>query len=227
MPNYQVLLLDADDTLLDFRSTERETLCRVFEELHIPCTEEIIRRYSAINAALWRAFERGEMDKDTIAATRFVRLFEEVGCGADGECAGALFRKFLGESAILLPDALAVCEALSQTHRLYIVTNGIAKSQHSRIRRAGLLPYLSGVFVSEEAGAQKPSAAYFDYVFAQIPDCARRSTLIVGDSLTSDIRGGALAGVDTCWFNPARLPNMGGIIPTYEIRTLPELYSIV
>ncbi|PWL72322.1 MAG: noncanonical pyrimidine nucleotidase, YjjG family [Clostridiales bacterium] len=227
MGTYRVLLLDADDTLLNFKATEDETVRRVLHTLSLPADDVVVSRYSAINHALWLAFERGEIDKETISSVRFVRLFEEFGFRADGVRAGALYREYLGESAILLPDALEVCRALSKTHRLYIITNGIFQSQHSRIRKSGLAQWVSGVFVSEEAGAQKPSAAYFDYVFAHLSGVERREALIVGDSLTSDIKGGVNAGVDTCWFNPACLARPAGIAPTYEIHALTELFQIV
>lgn len=227
MGKYRVLLLDADDTLLDFKATENETVRRVLQALELPVSDAIVTRYSAINHELWLAFERGEIDKDTISNVRFVRLFREFGLQADGIRAGALYREYLGESAILLPDALEVCRTLSKNHRLYIVTNGISKSQHSRIQKSGLKEWVSGIFVSEEAGAQKPSSAYFDYVFAHLPGVSHKEALIVGDSLTSDIKGGILAGIDTCWFNPAHLAHPEEITPTYEIHSLMELYQIV
>ena len=55
----------------------------------------------------------------------------------------------------------------------------------------------------------------------------REHVLMVGDSLTSDIQGGANAGLDTCWFNPNHTENPGKVIPTYEIASLEELYPLV
>lgn len=52
---------------------------------------------------------------------------------------------------------------------------------------------------------------------------ARENVLIVGDSLTSDIQGGADYGIHTCWFNPNRKENKLGIKPTYEIQALLDL----
>ncbi|MGQ0515004.1 HAD hydrolase-like protein, partial [Bacillus sp. D-CC] len=64
---------------------------------------------------------------------------------------------------------------------------------------------------------QKPMKEYFDYVFERIPNFAPEEGLIIGDSLSADIKGGYVAGIDTCWFNPERELNDGGIIPTYEV----------
>jgi 2-haloacid dehalogenase len=68
---------------------------------------------------------------------------------------------------------------------------------------------------------------FFDYVFARISNFDPQQALIIGDSLSSDIKGGQLAGMDTCWFNPMGQENDTDIIPTYEIRKLQELYQIL
>ncbi len=54
----------------------------------------------------------------------------------------------------------------------------------------------------------------------------RNTVLMIGDSLTSDIRGGSDYGIDTCWFNPNSLPRPADLPITYEIHALPELLSI-
>ena len=82
-------------------------------------------------------------------------------------------------------------------------------------------------FVSEKIGIPKPSKAYFDYCFANIEDFEKSKTLIIGDSLTSDIQGGINSGIDTCWYNPKRLKNYSGITPTYEIDNLEQVLKIV
>ncbi|HFC9356132.1 TPA: HAD hydrolase-like protein, partial [Enterococcus hirae] len=81
--------------------------------------------------------------------------------------------------------------------------------------------------VSEDVGAQKPMKEFFDHVFSQIPQFEKEKTVIIGDSLTSDIKGGNLAGIDTIWFNKNRLPEIPEIVPTYRIDSLAELYPLL
>ena len=50
---------------------------------------------------------------------------------------------------------------------------------------------------------------------------------MIGDSLSSDIKGGFNAGIDTCWFNPLKKENTLGITPTYEISSLLDLKNIL
>ena len=81
------------------------------------------------------------------------------------------------------------------------------------------------VFISEEMGASKPSAAYFDLAFAGIGQPDKKDVLIIGDSLTSDMKGGLDYGIDTCWFNPH---NKHSDLPvTYQIKRLDELLNIL
>src|SRR5690606_32564259 len=111
--------------------------------------------------------------------------------------------------------------------QLYIVTNGVPETQYKRLKNAKLDHYFKHIFVSVEIGYQKPMKEFFDYVFERIPDVKLEETLIIGDSLSSDIQGGINAGIDTCWFNRNRKQNQSPFKPTYEIHDLKELYSII
>lgn len=226
MRRYSIYLLDADETLFDFRRAEREALSKVFAAHGFPFGEGVLEQYREINEALWRALERGETTKDQLQVERFVQLFQQIGHTADPEQIGREeYPAALAEGNFLLPDALDVCRELSRTSTLYLTTNGITRVQKQRLRESELASYITDIFVSEEAGAAKPQKAYFDYVFLQIGLKDRSQALIVGDSLTSDIAGGASAGIDSCWLNPGGRPRRGGIAPVWEIRSLRELLS--
>ena len=224
---YTTLLLDADDTLLDFQKTEEYALSYTFEKYGIPFTEEVRSTYKTINHKLWAAFEAGEISKPTILARRFRNTFAAL--GVKGEFAGfeEEYQLALGRGGFLIPGAMELCQELSQTCRLYILTNGVQATQESRMELSGLLPYIQDVFVSEATGYQKPQKEYFDYVFSRIPDFEPSQALMIGDSLNSDMKGGKLAGVDVCWYNPAGKPNGVKIELDHEIQNLNQLYDIV
>ncbi len=226
MRRYSVYLLDADETLFDFRRAEREALRKVFAAHGFPFGEAVLEQYREINEALWRVLERGETTKDQLQVERFVCLFRQLGQAADPERVGREeYPDALAEGNFLLPDALDTCRELSRTATLYLTTNGITRVQKRRLRESELAPYITGIFVSEEAGAAKPQKAYFDYVFSKIGLKDRSQALIVGDSLTSDIAGGVNAGIDSCWLNPEEKPCSSNVAPTWEIRSLRELFS--
>ena len=133
----------------------------------------------------------------------------------------------LGQSTLLLPYAEETCRTLAANHRLYLVTNAVASVQKSRLAASALRPYISGAFISEEAGASKPSAAYFDYVFSHIDGLTKDNCLMIGDSLSSDIRGANNYGLPCCWYNPKGQPRPDDLHIDYEITDLRELLYIV
>ncbi|QED49404.1 YjjG family noncanonical pyrimidine nucleotidase [Cytobacillus dafuensis] len=227
MKKYKTLLFDIDDTLLDFGEAERLALRLLFEEHSFPLTPEIEERYKKINQGLWRSFEEGKLNRDEVVNTRFSILFKEYGKEVDGAVLDRNYRTYLEQGHQLISGAYELITDLHNHYDLYIVTNGVSKTQDKRLRDSGLYPFFKDIFVSEDTGYQKPMKEFFDYVFARISNFDVEQTLIIGDSFSADIKGGHQAGIDTCWFNPEMKPNHTDIIPTYQIQKLEELYRIL
>ncbi len=226
---YTTLLLDADGTLLDFDEAERQSSASVMRTYGINPTDELIERYHQINLECWKAFERGDIPKKAIFQTRYPRFFSELGITVDADQVERLYRERLDACAFLLPGALDICAYLKEKYRLYIITNGVSSTQYSRLALSGLDQYFLDVFVSEDAGSQKPQKEYFDYCLARIPEKDTGNMLVIGDSLTSDIRGGKNAGIATCWTNfiNSPEPSESELLPDYEIHDLNELKYIL
>lgn len=220
-------MFDVDDTLLDFGAAEKSALQLLFEEQHITLTSEMEEQYKKINQNLWRRFEAGELDRDEVVNTRFSLLFKEYGKEMDGELLEKKYRRYLEQGHQLVAGAFNLISELNHDFDLYVVTNGVSKTQYKRLRDSGLFSFFKAIFVSEDTGYQKPMIEYFDYVFSRIPNFRAEEALIIGDSINADIKGGELAGLDTCWFNPNSKVNHTTITPTYQIHNLSELKQIV
>ena len=224
---YKTLLFDVDDTLLDFNLAENAALTRLFEQEKMAVTPTMLARYKEINEALWRAFEREEVSKSELHNTRFSNFFEEYGIDVDGEYFEAGFQKYLQEAHNYVEGAYDVIAQLAENYDLYVVSNGKTTTQNKRLMDAGLAKYFKGIFISEQTGYQKPMIEFFDYVFARIDGFDQNKTLIIGDSLTADVKGGLRAGIDTCWFNIRGIDNISDIQPHYEIKKLHELHRLL
>lgn len=227
MRRYDILLMDADETLFDFQRAEALALDQTLTECGLASSPETTALYSKINDQLWKEFEQGKVTKSFLQKARFVRLFEQAGFQGDGEAASCIYPSKLAEASFLLPGAEELCRELVEIGCiLYLTTNGISRVQRRRLEKSSIKRYISEVFVSEDTGAQKPQIEYYQYIFATIPGLDRSRILAVGDSLTSDIQGGINAGLDTCWYNPKGKVS-GSVYPTYEIRRLEELPGVI
>ena len=221
------VLFDVDDTLLDFGKAEAAAIRKTFERIGIPVTEELIHRYSEINARQWARLERGEISREQVLTGRFDILFSELGINVPSEMAQASYEYLLGIGHYFVDGAEELLEALKDKYELYIVSNGNASVQDRRLKSAGIVPYFREVFISERVGFNKPSAEFFDACFKRIPGFEKDKAVVVGDRLSSDILGGINAGVRTCWFNPKGEAPDPDIPADYEIKHLSELPALL
>lgn len=221
------VLFDVDDTLLDFGKAEAAAIRKTFERIGIPVTDELIRRYSEINAQQWSRFEKGEITRERLLTERFDILFSELGINVPSEMAQASYEYLLGIGHYFVDGAEELLEALKDKYELYIVSNGNASVQDRRLKSAGIIPYFKDIFISERVGFNKPSAEFFEACFERIPGFEKDKAVIVGDRLSSDILGGINAGVRTCWFNPRGDAPDPDIPADYEIKHLSELPALL
>ena len=221
------LLFDLDDTLLDFHAAERAAIQKTLRFFGVTPTEALCARYSELNLAQWKLLEQGKLTRAEVKRRRFALLFESEGLTVDPDEAARFYENRLAVGHVFMPGAEKLLDALYGTYRLYIVTNGTARVQKGRMASAHLERYFDGVFISEELGSDKPSAAFFEKCFARIPAFDKKETVIVGDSLSSDIRGGRDAGIRTVWFNPSHAPQPSEGRADYEIHALDELPGLL
>ena len=222
----EFLFLDLDDTILDFHKAERLALSKTIRDFGVEPTDEVLKRDHAINVWHWQQLELGKMTREEVLVKRFDALFAELGVKIDGTACARNYERNLSMGHDFLPGAEEAVMALHKKYRLFLASNGTASVQKARMTSANLYRWFEKVFVSQEIGYNKPSKEYFDACFAQIPGFDPSKAMMVGDSLTSDIRGGIHAGMKTVWVNPNHLP-CGDIQPDYEIAALSQLEGLL
>ncbi|MBR6513278.1 MAG: YjjG family noncanonical pyrimidine nucleotidase [Clostridia bacterium] len=218
---YTTILFDSDDTLLDFKASEHQAIYRAFEQADLPFDEEKRSVYSHINHGLWKALERGEITTEKLLCERFRLLFERYGYDYDPARMNDLYFRCLSETAFTMEGAVEILEYLYGRYELDIITNGVGYIQTTRLDNADIRKYIRHLFISGEIGASKPDKAFFDYVLSHIDEKDRSRILVIGDSLTSDIKGAINVGLDCVYIGTE--PNEA----TYCIGNIKELRKIL
>lgn len=222
---YRIFLLDIDNTLLDFDAAEKRGFRKVIESYNIEYDNEMLNQYKKINRNLWNLLEQGKIEKEKVLNSRFSEFFRLYHIEASGIEAESRFRKHLGESSDLIPKAKETLQKLKkQGKKLYSASNGVYDTQIKRLKNAGIYDLFDGMFISEKVGYEKPALSFFKHCFNNIPDFEIEKTIMVGDSISSDIQGAINAGIDSCHFS--RSENLSPSYATHTIKDISELLHI-
>jgi 2-haloacid dehalogenase len=198
----------------------------LFDQHGYTFSDELFQVYNSVNKQLWADYENGHIALYDVLNSRFSETMFRLGKIIDGIEWENQYRELLGNGHQLIDGALEVCQSLSVSHRLFVITNGITKTQIKRLKQAGLYEFFEEIFDSQSIGFQKPSKNFFDYVMSHIKNFNIREALIIGDSLNTDIKGGLLSGIDSCWFNKKSQKYSTEIQSTHTIACLADLYDI-
>lgn len=230
---YRAVLLDLDDTILDFHACVRYTLASGFAEFHLGeyREEEALPVFRRISDELWQGIEKGTVSFEEMKARRFPEFLEAMHVKGDGRAFEAYFREVLYVSGIPVTGAMELLQSLHGHVIVCAASNGPGDQQRSRLKEAGMLEYFDQLFISGDIGFSKPDSGFYACVLETLgreyPWLSKDEILCVGDSLSSDIAGGIQAGLDTCWYNPEhkKAPDGWGI--THTIERLEEINALI
>lgn len=228
MTQYRWLLLDADNTLFDFDAAEEFALTRTLICHDLSPSGEIKAQYRAINSALWAACDRGELSQEALFLKRFSLFFQALGISGDPVQWNEFYLNALADCPVLLPGAETLVRRLSDRYILALATNGVPFVQRRRLNASPLVPFFKDrIFISGEMGCRKPEKQFFEKILAALGASNQKGkVLVVGDSLSSDIRGAFNARLDSVWLRwPSSKP--GPIRATYEVENLAQLAQLL
>lgn len=224
---FDIVLLDADETIFDFKKAEAYALQKMLERFSVPCDDDKIRLYSSINLKLWKALERSEVTRERLQSIRFEQFFEQIGVNdIDPLLANDCYLTNLSDATILIDGAEEFVKELHKYCRIYMATNGLTKAQTGRFSKSAISEYIDGAFISEQIGYTKPDKEYFEFIFKQLNVCDKSRVVIIGDSLTSDMQGGRNAGITTCLYSRSG-EHIDSHLCDYQIRCFSDFFDIL
>ncbi|MFA6866976.1 MAG: YjjG family noncanonical pyrimidine nucleotidase [Clostridia bacterium] len=223
------ILIDFDNTLLDFDKASSEILKSVFEDNGFIYNKEMHAKFLEVNDDFWNAHEEGKITVEYIRQNRFKVFFEKIGVKINNNVdVEQIFRNGVSKSLIKIDGADEILRYLSDKYQVYIVSNGVAFTQYNRIEKTGWNKYFSGIFLSEEVGFQKPFKEFFNYCFEKIGSFDKEDYIIIGDSINSDIQGGNNVGIKTCLFNKKQISEFPKETNfNYKVNNLLEIKNIL
>ncbi len=225
---YEVLIFDADETLFDFKKSEKEAFKNTMLQFNIHYDENYhFNIYHDVNEAIWKEFEQGLITQEKLKTERFRRFANQIRMDLKEKELAFAYMEHLGDASFLYDGCEELIEYLSLSYRLCIVTNGLSLVQNKRIRKSGIANFFDTVVISEEISIAKPNPGIFEYALQQMSYSDKSKVLVIGDSLSSDIQGGINFGVDTCWYNPKQHKNDTLLQPTYEVVDYSALKSLL
>ena len=227
MAKYNCIMMDIDNTLLDFDAAEHKALLETLQQFSLPCDEAAVSRYHEINSSLWGELNKGKIRRDKLVVERFDRFVKEIGAAAKATELNRAYTEHLATHADVIPGAEEALQELAEVATMIAVSNGTESVERGRLKLSGFEKYFDDIFISETVGVSKPNPKIFQMAMRKLGIEHSDKVLVVGDSLSADIQGGVNAGLDTCWVNFANEENDTGIQPKYTIQSYEELYKIV
>lgn len=223
---YKIILIDLDNTILDFNAAEENSIRYLFEIYGVENNRENLEKYRKINVYMWGELEKGNMSKDEILTKRFEEFFKLFGIEVDGKKAEDVFRSHLDRNSQLIDGAFELLLGLKKMDKkIYTASNGVYSTQIKRMTDSKIYNLFDGHFISEKVGFEKPDRRFFEYCFKNIDGANLKNVLMVGDRIESDISGAKNFGIDSCYFD--RKGTMNGKFATYTITNLSDLLKIV
>ncbi len=227
--SYKSIFFDLDDTLVDFKTAEHESLQLTHKAIYQDFSPEHDFRdlFIKINRSLWQAAEKGEIETKHIRIQRFKEINYHLEVTESSETIAQFYLDKLAEKSTWLEAAKETLKTLSTSYKIAVITNGFSCVQRKKYALHGMDEWVATLVISEEAGFSKPDKRIFDCAFQEM-DCTASETLMVGDSLFSDYQGAINAGMDFCWINPEGHPLPSSFPkPKYEVKSVLELLEVL
>lgn len=227
MKKIKAILYDVDGTLLDFETQEEVALSYCFKKYNLgELSEEKLELYKRINLGYWEMFEKNLITKEKLVVKRFEDYLEALGVKLNAEEVNDTYFSKLGDTIVFKDNSYELVKSLKGKIKQYVVTNGAIRVQKTKLAKSGFDKLMDDVFISDEVGYQKPRKEFFDAIKNRLGDVANDEILIVGDSLTSDMKLADNCNLISCFYNPKKKDYKVDFKIDYEISDLNEVKKL-
>lgn len=222
MDNIKAVFIDIDNTLLDFNKCAMWSMQKAFEDFGLHFEPQMFETFTKVNNRLWLEIEKGELTKEELYMSRWNLIFAILGIDTDGVRFENVFYSHLTESAEPVDGALDILKYLHGKYLVCAASNASYSQQITRLDNAGMSEFLDKIFISEKIGCSKPQKEFFEKCFEDIKPVAPHEAVMIGDSITADIEGGARFGMKTCLYDH-NAANINSDLPDITVRSLCEI----
>ncbi len=223
----KAILLDVDNTLIDFNKGAEWSMRKCFDEFNLEMTEDVISVFHKINDELWRRLEKGKLTKPELHKIRWQTIFDELGIKADGPVFEQKFIEYVPQAGIPVDGAKELLDFLYGKYIICYASNSSKSQQMIKLTKSDMLKYADHLFISDEIGYAKPAKEYFEECMARLSPIKKEEVILIGDSLTADIEGGLNFGIKTIWFDYLKKGDSGEVKPDYTVKSLDEIKSLL
>lgn len=223
----KIVLIDLDNTLIDFNECARHSIMAAFKKSDLTYTPAVFETFIVENTKIWKRLEDGEITKAQLRENRWNLILKKLGIDFNGRILEEMFENGVSQTAYPVEGAYDLLSYLKGKYSLYVMSNGFRQIQENRLKIGNFARFFDDVFTSEDADAEKPSKIFFDYCFNKLSNPPKSDVILIGDSLTADITGALNYGIDSIWFNKNRIAPPIFPQPTHTVTELKEIIKIL
>ena len=143
----KILLIDLDNTLIDFNECARHSIMNAFEKLGFDYSPVVFDTFIEENVKIWKRLERGEITKPQLRANRWNIILARLGIEFDGTILEEMFENGVAQGAYAVTGAYDLLDYLKDKYEMYIVSNGFRYVQESRLKIGDFKKYFNNIFV--------------------------------------------------------------------------------
>ena len=227
MHRYKLLIFDLDDTLFNYKETEKYAVAEACKSVGLQFTESIYREYKKANDEAKKSISKYIDCLEHFREVRVCFFLEANGISLSYMQVFISTYMEASKNGILISgveDALCLLSPV----RKVVGTNGTTIPRKDKLMNSSIAKYFEKFYSSELLGVSKPAREFFEKIAAdnnvRVGEC-----LYIGDDWRADIEGATNAGMDACFLdsdNDQQIVFINGL-KVFKTKTILKLVEVL